>query len=143
MSKEIQHCPTCGRITSERVISLTKVQVVALYKVWEWCRSVGKNTFERKEVAKLWKNMDSETPTGRFGDIVMFGDLMTRVEQGVYSLNLPACEAFFAGRHPIPIQVIKNPVTRQIRQLPPEFISSVPSVSEFLDEKGRFVPEYL
>ncbi len=139
MAYEKQRCPTCGRITSEREITLYRGLIQALFRVFMWAGKKGIHEFSRKDIKHLFAN---ENDTARFGDLVFFGGLVYKPRKGRYGLNLERCEAFFDGRYEIPIVVIKNPVTGEIRKEDYRPIGGIPSILELLDQDMEYVARY-
>lgn len=139
MKKQIVRCDHCNSIISERRIELYTGLVYALWRVYIWCLENNVDTFQRKQIKKLFKN---ENDTARFGDWIYFGDLVYKPTKGLYRINFEACERFFSGNSRIPIIVWKNPVTKKLLKEKRKYIYEVRGLETLLNRYGEFVPEY-
>jgi hypothetical protein len=136
----VKRCPTCGRITSNREISLYRGIISALARVYQYVikRNDG-YCFTRKEVKHLFHN---ENDTARFGDLVMFGGLVFKKSKAHYGLNMERCINFFSGEYSIPTKIIKNSMTNELTFLDYKKIHEIPKLTELLDEYGFYKANY-
>lgn len=136
-----EKCKCCGHIISERKIALYRGIIKTLWRVYQWAKVNG-HEFSRKDIKHLFIN---ENDTARFGDLIMFGGLVYRPEdknRGYYGLNMERCENFFKRVYRIPLEIWKNPVTKELRKENYVTVDQIPSIIEFLDEDQFYVAEY-
>lgn len=133
-------CPSCGRSLALLEIALSKIMVRSLFKVYKWALDKNQELvdFDMKEVKALF----SHSEYARFGDLVHFSDMILKRGKAKYSIDIPKVERFLAGDIMIPIAAIKNPATKQIEYTKWGTTHDVPSVMEFLNEEGNYIPRY-
>lgn len=113
--------------------------VTALWNVLRWCEKRNRMEFERKEIKHLFTN---ENQSARFGDWLLFGDLVYRpahATKGHYALNKERIEAFFSGKLKIPTVVFKNPITGNITAEQERFIGEIEKLTNFLTSDQEFI----
>ena len=137
-NKKIHEC-SCGHKhnVNLREISLYKGLVVSLFKVLRWCEENKRQSFDMKEI----KHLLDKNAYARFGDLYLFG-LTAKMEKGSYLLKIATCREFFAGYRTIPHSVLKDPTTGEIIPKEHVHISSIPNLTEFLDENRQYISQY-
>lgn len=125
-------------IRGNRVISLYKGLVTALWEVFKWCEEKGIHEFEMANI----KHLLGKNEYARFGDLVMFSGLVYKKGKGNYGLNIERCGAFFSGVEPIAIELEKNPLSGELTQKRWARINEIPSLLTFLDENWRYIAKY-
>lgn len=144
MSKTLRNlCPTCHRNIDIIEIPMAKIMVRSLLKVYKWAldqkpTALDQVYFNMKEV----KGMFNHTEYARFGDLVHFSDILEKHGKAQYSINLPKAEKFLKGEMLIPLVILKNPITKEVQFKTWGSVSDVPSIIEFLNEEGNYVPTY-
>lgn len=136
-------CPTCNRNIDIIEIPMAKIMVRSLLKVYKWSldqkpTALNQVYFNMKEV----KGMFNHTEYARFGDLVHFSDILEKHGKAQYSINLPKAEKFLKGEMAIPLVILKNPITKHIEFKNWGTINEVPSIVEFLNEEGNYIPTY-
>lgn len=139
MKEEIQFCPTCGHIISQREISLYKGIMITLWKVFAWCKKNNRHEFERKDIKHLFT---TENDTARFGDLVLFGGLVYKNKKASYGLNIERCEQFFLNKIKIPTRGWKDPMTGKISFEDERSLSDFPELKNLLDEDQMYISNY-
>lgn len=136
-------CPLCHRNIDIIEIPLAKIMVRSMLKVYKWAleqkqTALDQVYFNMKEV----RGMFNHTEYARFGDLVHFSDILEKHGKAQYSINLPKAEKFLKGEISIPLVVLKNPVTKEVQFRNWGTINDVPSIVEFLNEEGNYIPTY-
>lgn len=140
-------CPMCGFVpsTEQRTVSLFAEMVVALGKVFDYCRKKGSYEFTRKEVKFDILAPLGENVTARFGDWKLFGGLIYtpadkkgKEKKGNYAFNVSRTEEFLSNRLRIPTKIVlqqgKEPVMSDFR-----LISETPKLASLLDSSGKYI----
>lgn len=145
MTKIIHNlCPTCHRNIDIIEVPMAKIMVRSLLKVYKWAlenkpvTALDQVYFNMNEV----KSMFNHSEYARFNDMVHFSDILEKHGKAQYSINLPKAEKFLKGEISIPLVILKNPVTREVQFRNWGTINDVPSIVEFLNEEGNYVPTY-
>ena len=139
VNKKICVC-ACGHEhnINERVISMYTGLVIVLWRVMRWCEEKNIHEFQMRDIRHLL----GRNEYARFGDLVLFGGLVYKLEKASYGLHIPRCREFFAGKRAIPRFVLKNPTTREITPMETAFINDMPNLYEFLDENKQYLAMY-
>ncbi len=141
MQKEIKRCEHCGSTLSMRSISLYRGMVQALWKVHRYAKEKGITRFTRKDIKHLL--VGNENTTARFGDWVMFGNLIHKEGKGKYIINQEACEKYFRNEYEIPNTIWKDPITGKIIEREDyRKVRDTKSIREFLDEDENYIVNY-
>lgn len=136
-------CPVCHRNINIIEIPLAKIMVRSLLKVYKWAleqkpTALDQVYFNMKEV----RGMFNHSEYARFNDLVHFSDILEKQGKAQYSISLPKAEKFLKGEMAIPLVILKNPITKEIKFKNWGTIHDVPSIMEFLNENGNYVPTY-
>ncbi len=141
MKKEIRRCSHCGSTLSLRSISLYRGMVEALWKVFKYTGERGSTRFTRKEIKHLLAG--NENTTARFGDWVMFGNLIHKEGKGKYIINREYCEKYFLNEYQIPNTIWKDPISGEVVEREDyRYARDTKSIREFLDEDDMYVARY-
>ena len=135
---QIDRCPHCHSIVSEREIALDRTMVSAMWKVFVWCKEKGVHEFQTRDVIHLF----SKTQYARFGDTIYFGGIVYKHSKAHYGINMERAEEFFKNRYAVPRSIWKNPVTKEIRKTEDIVLRQVPHLSQLIDEDGYYVSNY-
>lgn len=131
----------CGHVhtISERQVPLLAEMVNSLIRVYKWAKMKEKHEFKRKEIKHLF---NTETESAHFGDLVYFGGIMYKEKRGYWGINFSRMESFMAGEYEVPVEVWKNPITKNVRHGEYVTINKVPNVTKYLDENEEFIATY-
>ncbi len=141
MQKEIKKCHCCGSTLSTRSISLYKGMVEALWRVFKYTEEKGQTRFTRKEIKHLL--VGNENNTARFGDWVMFGNLIHKEGRGRYIINRDMCERYFSNEYAIPNTIWKDPISGEVVEREDyRYARDTKSIREFLDEDDMYQAKY-
>jgi hypothetical protein len=114
--------------------------VTDLWKVMRWCKEKGIHEFKKKDIEHLL----SKSVQANFAYWRWFGGLAYSPDDisGHYGLNIERCKKFFAGELEIAVQLLKNPLTGELRQVKTGKIRDVPNLQGFLDENSNYIASY-
>lgn len=125
-----------------REITLYRGLVLALARIYRYISERGTDYyFTRKEVKGMFRN---ENDTARFGDLALFGGLVTKTKKAHYELDMERCRDFLRGDLAIPVKVWKNPITGEITTAAEDCktISQLPNLTDLLDSEGFYKVNY-
>lgn len=133
---ELIHCPICRAKISDRTVSLYSGLMDALYRVYCWCGEKRKHEFETKEI----KYLLGKNEYARFGDLVRFGGVVYKPEEGKahFGLNMQRARSFFQGEYKIPVQIVLNQITNQIVEATYVSVKDFPELYELLNKEGLY-----
>jgi hypothetical protein len=134
----IERCDHCGSVVSKREIVIFKSLIYSLWTVYKRCIEMGINNFSMKEIRDLL----GRNEYARFGDLVLFGHLVTKEGKARYRLNMELCEKFFANKLFIPIKILKDPVTGKIEIKDLGKIGDIPKLKDLLDKDQMYITTY-
>lgn len=136
---QIETCPHCGSIVSERKIVLDRTMVSAMWRVFKWCKEKNVHEFYTRDVAHLF----SKTQYARFGDTIYFGGIVYKHAKAHYGLNMERAEAFFRNQLAVSRSIWKNSVTKAITK-PEELIvmSQIPKLMTLMNDDGEYIANY-
>ena len=137
--KEHNRCPHCGHIIDKREIAIFKGMLESLAMVYDWCRQKRRHEFSRKEIEQF---LISGSQKARWGDWVLFGGLIYKIEKGRWGLNLERTEDFLFGSRIIPIRGWKDPITGEFTPTEHSTRAGIPGIQKFLDESGIYQAKY-
>lgn len=140
MKKDILRCESCGHIIENRVIPLHQTNVVAMYRIWKWCKEKNRLLFSRDEVDHL---LNAGTMYATFGNVVHFGGIFFKQGKGKWGINRERAEQFFANELEVPTKVLVDHKTKEIISREDyRTLKKIPELTEFLNEEFKFEPEY-
>lgn len=131
-------CPICNSNIKDRTILIYKELLTSLYKIYCWCGEKNIHEFDMKDV----KHLLSKNDYARFGDLIRFGGIVYRPEslktKGMYGINMERARNFYSGSYRIPIQITLNQITNEVIDSHYITVNEVPSLKEFITEKGLY-----
>lgn len=125
-----QCCPTCGQSIEDKRVTLTSGMVLALWAIYNVVKPTGQNKFRRSDIKHLFV---SESQSARFGDWILFGDIVKRVKAGMYEINMSRASAFFRGSLSIPIDVTKEILTDEIKANRKAYVFQIKGITAALE----------
>lgn len=137
---EIGRCPYCNANIKDRLASMHKGLVDALYQVYCWCGKNKKHEFHTKDI----KHLLGHTEYARFGDFVRFGGLVYKPkvdgksEKAFFGLNMARAKEFFAGQRDIPLQITLDQITGEIVNEVRGKVGDFPELSAFIKKNGLY-----
>lgn len=142
---QVGFCPCCGANVKDRVITIYKELVEALYRVYRWCGEKQRHEFKMTDIKHLMDKSDY----ARFGDLIRCsGGIVYRpqdeegnIHNGIYGMNMERAADFFHGRRPIPMQTILNQVTNQRLETHQVMVHELPRLYDLLQKDGFYAPE--
>lgn len=134
----LERCEHCNSVISQREIVIFKSLIFALWQVYYRCVNTRNNEFTMRDVRHLL----GRNEYARFGDLVLFGDLVYKIKKSCYGLNMQRCDEFFAGDIAIPIRILKDPVSGEVMTLEYGTIDKIPKLKSLLDDNFAYIVHY-
>lgn len=131
-------CPHCGHRIDKRQIVLFSSLVKALWHIYKVCKERGIHEFKMSQIRHLL----GKNEYARFGDWVMFGGLVYKVEKAHYGLNMKRCAGFFSCKDKIPTVIWKDGLTGELTKENYKDVMSIPKLKDFLDADDMYVANY-
>lgn len=138
MNTPKNRCQTCGHIIDDREICLYSGLVKALWEIFKLCKTKNRHEFKMKEIRHLL----GRNEYARFGDWVLFGGLVYKLEKASYGLNMERCNEFFANRLKIPTTQWKNGITGELTIKEYGYARDIRGLIQLLDSEKMYIANY-
>lgn len=132
----IGHCPVCNANIKDRKVALYRGLINALYRAYVWCGRNSRHEFTMDDI----KSTLTKSDYARFGDLIRFGGIVYRPEEGkgTYGINMKRAKAFFLGQYEIPVQITVDQITGETVAATYVSIAEFPEITKLLNEEGLY-----